>query len=251
MRGRRASVYPPAKTNVFGRALATVGALAAVMLAGGLLVGVLASEKGPLASHNSSNSSTHAELTHIDDDFSISADSREGTLRITEADGRTLELSFDPEMIREAAKNWPEMAGRWREAVIEQVGPVVAAASQSPTPPLPPATGERWLVVDQLGGGVDPEQRARVHALFHESSRDVEWVTTGDELGLELVSRATAAIGIGTPSDPKTINRLRSFLSGVSEIDGLVWLVDNDGPRALTLSLDDGAAKRMKRRLKL
>lgn len=250
MRSRRAPMRGPAKSNVFGRAVATVGALAAVMLAGGLIVGVLTSEKGPLASHKSQSGGSHAALTHIDDDFSISADTRNGMLKITEADGRTFELSFDPEMIRDAAKSWPEMAGRWRESVMEQVGPVIAAANQS-TPPLPPSTGERWLVVDQLGAGVDAEQRARVHALFAEASREVEWITTGDEFGLELVSRATATIGIGTPSDPKTLDRLRGFLNGASDLDGLIWLVDDNGPRAVTLSLDDAATSRMKRLLKL
>lgn len=244
MRGRRA--YRGHRPSVLGRGLAAVGAVALVMIAGAFVVDVLTDEKSSLAS----GKGQEAELRHIGDNFAISADSRSGLLRITEADGRTLELSFDPEMIRDAARNWPEMAGRWRETVLDQVGPVIAAANAGEgTTPLV-VGGERWLLIDQLGGGVSDEQRARVREALDAAGERVQWVTSENDEGLELVSRATAAIGIGTPSDPRTVKRLEDFLGETPEVEGLVWLLDDDGPRAVTLSDNRSSRARMQRSLR-
>ena len=131
---------------------------------------------------------------------------------------------------------------------------VAAQAGDSPLAPItpaPPETEERWLLVDQLGAGTPASEREEVQRLLSRVAREVEWVTPLDDSGLELVSRAKAAIGIGTPADPRTRDRLLDFLGEAPEVDGLVWMVDDDGPRALTLSLDENASERMKRRLGL
>ncbi len=244
MRGRGVVGRAPRRKNPVGGAVMMLGLVAAIMLAGGIVVSVLTAETGPLATNGS-----RTQLRHSDDEFSISADSDSGLLRITEADGRTMELSFDPEMIRDAAKSWPEMAGRWRETVLTHVGEAVEAANQGtlPQPPPMPRQSERWLLIDQLGADTPDEDRRRVNAALMGAG--VQWITADSDDGLELVSQATAEIGIGTPSDPKTRGRLREFLGEHHDLNGLVWLVQNDGPLAVTLSMDERTAKRMRQRL--
>ncbi len=244
MRGRHHR--PAERRNGVGRAALTFFALFGVMLAGGLVVKGLTEKSTTHLVLDDSGSDMKTELTHIGDDFSVFADSALGMLRVTEADGRTFELSVDPDLIRSAAKNWPEMAGQFRETLVNRVMPAVLAAQNSDGTPA--MIGESWLLIDQLGAGTSDKDRQTV--LKKLSATGVYWVTADSEEGLELVSQAMAEIGIGTPADPRTEARLREFLASTPDLTGVVWLINDSAPKAVVFSTDAPSERLMTKRLR-
>ena len=236
-----------------GKAFGAFAAVFAVMIAGGLIVKAVTEGAGSGIGNNSS-----VELTHLDDEgVSFFADTDTGIFRMIEADGSRYEISINPDMVREAARTWPERAGQWREMMMNRVVPAVLAAQEfeedavlvtEPTGGFLGLTSpQRWLVLDHLGAGLGSADRDRVNdmlGMIEESG--ITLVTSRDDEGLELVSEATATIRTGTPADPQTISRLRGFLKDAQTLDGLLWLVDDDGPRAIALSSDRQAENRIK-----
>jgi len=257
--------------------------LGLIMLAGGLAVQAV-TDDGELAARGGerapAGTSGQAELSHQDESFSIEANANRGLVRITEADGRTYELSLDAELIRDAAERWPQAASEWRRAFLSDILPAMAEARAN-RDRGPPVTGDGapavprvpeipeipeiayewmgeaprpagpWLLVDQLGAAVSDEDRARVdRKLASPAFGPVEWITADEEPGLDLVSRAIATIGIGTPSDPETRTRLRRLLGELEQVEGLVWLYEADGPRALAIASEATAERGMRRALR-
>jgi len=248
MRHRGARSRRHAEPNVVGRLVAGVAMVGAIMLAGGLAVRAMTDEAEPFAGTGAS-AATGTQLSHTGEDFQMQADARDGTLRITEPDGRTFEITIDPELIRDAAEEWPEVARHWRAVFMEEVVPALneaqtaAAAASAVRPPIPPATpgasarrggpAGAWLVVDQMGASATPEDRARIERKLGSSAfAGVRWLTSADEEGLELAARAIAAIGIGTPADPETIARLRAMVRETDGLTGLIWLYVDGSTRA-------------------
>jgi hypothetical protein len=228
----------------------------------------------PAGGQAAATAGSSAQLSHQGEDFSVEANSREGLIRITEADGRTYELSLDADVIRDAAEHWPQVASEWRKAFVSDILPAMAEA-QAKSERGPPAAAPRapeipripdvayewmggstrpagaWILVDQLGAGVNDEDRARVdRKLASPAFGPVEWITADEEPGLDLVSRAIATIGIGTPSDPETRARLRALLGELERVEGLVWLYEDDGPRALAIASESAAERGMRQALR-
>jgi len=217
MRDRRRSSEP----GVVGRIVGTFAAIAAVMIAGGLIVRAMTGDAKPFTA-----AGENGEFVAKGDDYAVFADPETGALRVTDREGRSLELDLDSEHLRSLAREWPQYAGEWRETVMSEIVPVfLRAQGREEMPDRADGSAGRWLLVDQMGSETPEADRAalseRLEAL---RANGAELVTADTEQGLELVSGATAAIGIGTPADPKTIERLDRYVREHPEIDGAVWL---------------------------
>ena len=217
MRDRRRSSEP----GVVGRVVGSFAAIAVVMIAGGLIVRAMTGDAEPFTA-----AGENGEFVARGDDYTVFADPETGALRVTDNEGRSLEFDLDSEHLRSIAREWPQYAGEWRETVMRDIVPAVLRAQGREE--IAEREGEpagRWLLVDQMGSETPEEDRAAIGERL-EALRDngAELVTADTDQGLELVSGATAAIGIGTPADPKTTERLGRYVREHPEIDGAVWL---------------------------